>query len=308
MSTNEPDQITVHGHTHVLKSVNQAPPTPAEMLRIALGLTVVCLIAAVILAFFYYITQPAKEHNQLEREQRTIRQLLNLGPEASIDEVRRYLHWRGNELEVLYLANASLAHLDDDGAELARLDVPDEIRVSTSGDAKDTWVRGRIAGANEESLRYVGRFFVGREKGAAVGYVIEGISVGYKTFIRFFLALDSQFRLQGLEIVHHEEDPGLGDEITQPYFKNQFAGRTRDQIATLEVTKDPLPKEWKLAVESLPELGFGEWLKQFEPEIARHPNIYAITGATISSEAVSDGVKRALGNFLKRMQSVERYL
>ena len=40
------------------------------------------------------------------------------------------------------------------------------------------------------------------------------------------LALDPQFSLLGLEILEHEEDPGLGAEIEQDYFRNQFKGKS----------------------------------------------------------------------------------
>jgi Na+-translocating ferredoxin:NAD+ oxidoreductase RnfG subunit len=42
--------------------------------------------------------------------------------------------------------------------------------------------------------------------------------------------------------------------------------------------------------------------------LPRNPNIYSITGSTISSVAVTTGVKTALGNFRKRMTIVGSYL
>ena len=39
------------------------------MVIIALGLTVVCLVAAMILGGLYFMTQPAKEHNLRQREE-----------------------------------------------------------------------------------------------------------------------------------------------------------------------------------------------------------------------------------------------
>lgn len=285
----------------------QPPPTPREMLRIALGLTVVCLIAGIILAFFYALTQPAKERNLKAREVEMIRQLLGLPVGARVDEVRRYLHWRGNEPDVIYLLPKRLLTLSAEGVERGTLDVPGEIGQSQSSEARDTWVRQALQ-ADEGSFKFGGRFFVGRNAGALAGYVVEGVTPGYKTWIRFFLALDADFRLRGLEIVQHEEDPGLGAEITQRYFKNQFAGRSFDEVAALEVTKDPLPQAWRKAVDELGGISFPEWFSHYAPELQRHPNIHAITGSTISSQAVTDGVKRSLGNFRKRMQYVGNQL
>lgn len=293
----------------------QPPPTPREMLRIALGLTVVCFVAGVILAFFYAVTQPAKEHNQQRREMETIRHLLGLPADARVDEVRRYMNWRGNEPDVVYLLPKRLLVLDTAGQVRNAIEVPAEIATSPSTEARDLWARQAIK-ASEENFKFSGRFFVGREPGhgpdhtpgSLAGYVVEGSTPGYKTWIRFFLALDADFRLRGLEVVQHEEDPGLGAEITQRYFKNQFAGRSFDEVAALEVTKDPLPGAWRKSVEELGGLSFPEWFRRHAPELQQHPGIHAITGSTISSKAVTDGVKKALRNFRTRMQIVGQQL
>jgi len=286
-------------------AVNTAPPTLREMAQIAIGLTVVCLIASIILGGFYLWTEPAKEHNVAAREQLLIRQLLALSDAAEVGEVRRYLLWRGTNLEVFYLGESRLVQLDAVGNVIATHDVPPE--TATGGDA-DAWVASVAEPSEQQELRYVGRFFTGREKGVDAGFVIEGKSIGFKTWIRFFLAIDPDFNLLGIEIIEHEEDPGLGDQIAEPYFKHQFTGRSFDDIATIEVTKDPLPNEWRDALEALGEAALDDWLKQNAGNLAAHPDIHAITGATISSVAVADGVKRALANFRKRMELVEAHL
>ncbi len=285
-------------------AVNTAPPTGREMAQIAIGLTVVCLLASIILGGFYLWTEPAKERNVAAREQLLIRQLLGLSGTAEVGEVRRYLLWRGSSLEVFYLGDKRLVQLDAVGNVLATRDVPAEVASSDAG----AWVESVARPGEDQELRYVGRFFTGYENGTAAGYVIEGKSIGFKTWIRFFLAIDPEFNLRGIEIIEHEEDPGLGDQITEPYFKHQFTGRSYEDIATIEVTKDPLPNEWRAALEALGETGLDDWIRQHADDLATHPDIHAITGATISSVAVADGVKRALRNFRKRMDLVEEHL
>ena len=286
-------------------AINTAPPSAREMAQIAIGLTVVCLIASIILGGFYLWTEPAKEHNVAAREQLLIRQLLGLSDRAEVGEVRRYLLWRGTNLEVFYLGESRLVQLDAIGNVIATRAVPPE--TAAEGDV-DAWVASVAEPGEEQELRYVGRFFTGIEGGEAAGFVIEGKSIGFKTWIRFFLAVDAEFNLLGIEIIEHEEDPGLGDQITKPYFKHQFTGRSFDDIATIEVTKDPLPNEWRAALEALGETELDDWLQQNADNLAVHPDIHAITGATISSVAVADGVKRALRNFRKRMDLVEDHL
>lgn len=290
------------------KTVDQAPPNAREMIIIAAGLTLVCLVAAMILGGLYFVTEPAKEHNLQMREQAMIRGLLGLSPQASIHEVRRYLRREGNDVQVIYLTPSKLAHLDLNGNELGGYAVPDEIASSNSSGHKDDWVRVQIKTSDPEQLKYSGRFFVGVEGTQTAGYVVEGVSAGYKTWIRFFMAIDSNYGIRGVEIIEHEEDPGLGAEIVQRYFKNQFAGRSFEDIDKISVTKDPLPKEWQVALEKLGDVPFQAWLESYREMLPKNPNIHSITGSTISSVAVTNGVKRALANFRKRMNLVEKYL
>jgi len=288
--------------------VVQAPPSTAEMIRMSVGLGVVCLVAAVILGGMYMWTEPAKEHNIRMREEAMIQKLLTLSDQAEIHEVRRYLFWRGRELEVLYLTNEQLLRFDASGKVLDTKPLEESLRQGASESAKDGWAKQTVTTSDDEGFKYVGRFFVGFEGGRNAGYVIEGVTPGYKTWIRFFLAIDASFGLKGLEVIEHEEDPGLGAEITQPYFKNQYAGRSFEEIKALDVIKDPLPSDWKKKLEQLSKMPLDEWMEVNQDEMKKHPAIHAITGSTISSVAVTDGVKRALRNFRKRMDSVETHL
>jgi hypothetical protein len=121
-------------------AINTAPPSAREMAQIAIGLTVVCLIASIILGGFYLWTEPAKEHNVAAREQLLIRQLLGLSDRAEVGEVRRYLLWRGTNLEVFYLGESRLVQLDAIGNVIATRDVPPE--TAAEGDV-DAWGLGR---------------------------------------------------------------------------------------------------------------------------------------------------------------------
>ncbi len=290
------------------EEVVQAPPTMSEMIRMSMGLGLVCLIAAVILGGMYMWTEPAKEHNVQLREKAMIQKLLNLSDQAEVHEVRRYLFWRGRDLEVLYLTNRDLLRLDASGTVLENTPLAESIKAGASESARDEWAKETVTTSNDEGFNYVGRFFMGFDGGQNAGYVIEGVTAGYKTWIRFFLAIDADFSLKGLEVIEHEEDPGLGAEITERYFKNQFSGRSFEDIKVLKVIKDPLPSDWKKKLEQLGDMPLEDWLSANQEEIPKHPDIHAITGSTISSVAVADGVKRALRNFRKRMDFVEKHL
>jgi len=124
------------------------------------------------------------------------------------------------------------------------------------------------------------------------------------------VAMDSKFELLGLEIMEHEEDAGLGAEIEQEYFKNQFKGKTYERLKSLVVVKKPLPDEYKKYLEKskweqgmFTEEQIAEIQKQY-----KDADIYAITASTISSRAVTKGVKSLAKKFAYRMGKLDSVL
>lgn len=96
-----------------------------------------------------------------------------------------------------------------------------------------------------------------------IGYIVEGFGKGYSSYIHLLTSVDKNFIVQKISVLAHGETPGLGDEIEKEYFQSQFKGRSIDN---LEVIKGETPDK-----------------------------IQAITGATISSRAVTeDGVKNGV--------------
>jgi electron transport complex protein RnfG len=107
--------------------------------------------------------------------------------------------------------------------------------------------------------------------------------------------------------MEHEEDPGLGGEIVQDYFKGQFKGKDFKTIKNIKVAKLPLPDEYQQALEA-------DKSGMSEEEVARiralysDKDIYALTGATISSRSVTSGVKGIVKKFAYRMSILDRVL
>jgi electron transport complex protein RnfG len=82
------------------------------------------------------------------------------------------------------------------------------------------------------------------------------------------VAVGPDFAVKKINVLHHAETPGLGDEIEAEWFKKQFEGK---DLEHLEVIK-------------------GE----------TEDKIQAITGATISTRAVTNGVKDAVAMLKER--------
>ena len=96
-----------------------------------------------------------------------------------------------------------------------------------------------------------------------IGYIAEGYGKGYSSYIHVLTSVDKDFLIKKISILGHGETPGLGDEIEKDYFLNQFEGKSSDNMVVIK----------------------GEAPEQIE----------AITGATISSRAVTeDGVKNGV--------------
>lgn len=268
------------------------PPGGMDLFKIGLGLTVVCLLCAGVLGGIYLVTEPIRLQTVHVREEKMLRSLLGLPENAKMEEVRRY---RTSGMQTLALTSRFLVNLNEDGREVSRQAFPENL-VSGAEEEKDKWVKEHAPEAE-----YAGRFFVGKEGDQIGGYVVEGITSGYKSKVRFFVALDGAFSLRGLEILEQEEDPGLGAEIAQPYFKNQFAGRSAEELSKMKVTKDPLDGDWKAALENFGNTPFSAWLQENRGRLSQHQVVHAITGATISSEAITSGVKKTVANFRRRV-------
>jgi electron transport complex protein RnfG len=100
--------------------------------------------------------------------------------------------------------------------------------------------------------------FEGYQGEKMIGLAVQVAPRGYSGDVKMLVGVDPELRVLGLKVLSQKETPGLGTEILKPKFLGQFIGKG---------TGNPL-----------------------EPK----KDIDAITGATISSRAVSDGVKMVL--------------
>lgn len=117
-------------------------------------------------------------------------------------------------------------------------------------------------------------YFVAKKGGDVIGYVVESFGKGYSSYIDTYIAVDKNFKVQKISILHHAETPGLGDEIETDSFKGQFKDKDLDHLKVVKTeTKD---------------------------------YIQAISGATISSRAVTeDAVKHGVEALIKAVKGGE---
>lgn len=118
-----------------------------------------------------------------------------------------------------------------------------------------------------ESHERHAQYWIAKKGNDTVGYVVQSYGKGYSSYIKTLIAVDKDFKVQKIEILDEKETPGLGDEVETPSFKNQFKGKDLDHLKVLKTDTTEY--------------------------------IQAITGATISSRAVTEDAVRNGVQFLK---------
>jgi electron transport complex protein RnfG len=273
-----------------------------EVLRITLSVTLACATGAAILGAVYVGTERYQRAAQLESERGAITELLDLGAGSRVTEIRQSLDrgdpGRPGSGAVLYEARPL-----GDEASPPRL-------VAFSLDGVPVPAMAAVSPRARKALVPLGRLFVAHAGGRTAGFVVEGVTRGYKNRIRFLVALSPAFEIAGVRVVEHEEDPGLGAEVATRLFEDQFVGRPADGLTSLEVTRDPMPEDWRGALLQLERTPAPQWrarhLGLLERERTRP--IYAVTGATISSRALTDGVRTTVGHFRRRWSLLAPFL
>ena len=288
-----------------------------QILRITIGLIVSCLAAGTIMGSAYVFTAKAKKHNEHQKEQDTMLGLLGYGkanpaPSALklysiyryvIDEKgSKYLGYmvpvkKGNDTGYTLL----VLHLD--GKFHASHELKLGLEQATEAPEREKALAAALKGP--AGFVYADETIVARLDGKRLAYLLPGHFQGFKTFIKVMLAVDPGFNILGLEIMEHEEDPGLGGDIVQDFFKNQFRNKPFQKLKELDVVKQPLPEEYRKVLEVKKGSMSQEELQRVRAKY-QDTDIYALTGATISSKAVTDGVKGMVKRFAYRVEVLDR--
>ena len=287
------------------------------ILTIIFRLTVSCLIAGTIMGMTFIVTNKAKKANEFAREEKVVYSLLGYShdnpiPESmGIFEVFRYVITEGEEQSIGYLVPMG-GHGEGGGFSFIRISLDgtfiDQTEVVLSEDKvreladRDAAIQSALGESRQ--IRFTDQTIVVTDHGTRMAYLLHGKFPGFKTNIAVMLALDPAYSMIGLEVMEHEEDPGLGAEIEQEYFKNQFKYKPFEKIKSLEVVKAPMPGEYVDALEGrIDEADALKIMEQYKDQ-----DIYALTGATISSDAVSSGVKGITKKFAYRLDILDNVL
>lgn len=98
--------------------------------------------------------------------------------------------------------------------------------------------------------------------GKVIAYIVPASGKGYAGVIEMLAAVTPEGKAMDFSVLKHSETPGLGDKMVEPKFRKQFAAK---EGKDMEVVKVPTDK-----------------------------NIQALTGATITTRAVTTGMRQAV--------------
>ncbi len=105
----------------------------------------------------------------------------------------------------------------------------------------------------------------GTQAGTLIGYTIKTAPNGYAGTVEILVGIDVNGVVTGIAIGDHSETPGFGSKAEEPEFKNQYKDKTADMNLVVIKSGNASGEE-----------------------------IDSITGATITSRAVTDGVNAAI--------------
>ncbi len=207
--------------------------TAKDMMKIAINLVVIYVLGGLLLAFVYAKTSPIMFIKAKEEKEAALKTMM---PEA--DKIEKIGDWSPHHKHAEYYAAIKCS----------------EVKVHSIKDEKTGKMIEEKECMNAEEI----------------GYVVEGFGKGYSSYINILVSVDKNFTVKKINILHHAETPGLGDEIEKDYFLKKFKGKTID---TLVIVK-------------------GDTADKVE----------AISGATISSRAVTeDGVKNGVKMLIEKL-------
>lgn len=107
--------------------------------------------------------------------------------------------------------------------------------------------------------------YEGKRSDKTVGYAIKVAPKGYGGAIEIMVGISTEGKVEGIKILSHTETPGLGAKAPEPKFAGQFKAKPIDKVLQVVKKAPSSPNE-----------------------------IEAITGATITSKAVTVGVNEAI--------------
>lgn len=139
-----------------------------------------------------------------------------------------------------------------------------DIAIAKQAELKNLALKSLVSEADQYTpIEGKTGWYTATRGGETIAYVVPAESKGYGGSIKLLVAIGPDNKVIKYSILESKETPGLGDKAAKEPFTGQFTGKTSEHLI---VTKDASNKE----------------------------DIQAISGATITSRAVTLAVKNAV--------------
>jgi electron transport complex protein RnfG len=142
------------------------------------------------------------------------------------------------------------------------------------------------AAATEFKALVPGKIWEAYQGTNLIGHVVKTAAPGYSGSIDIMFGVDRDRKITVMKVLTQTETPGLGARIIDPAFLAQYRGLSLDQVELKKSGGGSIGKALAGSLYAFPAAGGGG------------AGIDAITGATISSRAVTKGVRDGLAAFL----------
>lgn len=126
----------------------------------------------------------------------------------------------------------------------------------------------KVVLADADAFEVSGGYYTGTAGGTVVGYVFETEAKGYGGTVKVMTGISADGKITGVVILEHGETPGLGANAERASFTDQYKQTAPEGGVTLVKNKAPAEGE-----------------------------VEALTGATITSRAVTNAVNAAIEQY-----------
>ena len=134
------------------------------------------------------------------------------------------------------------------------------------------------------------------DKEVHLGYAYISVNYGYSGNIKAMVGLDEQSRILGISIIQQTETPGLGARVTEKVSKETIWGVVLGHSSTGEIS-EPWFQEQFRGIDlnrKILILKKGVWTNDMRDELIQKNAVCAITGATITTKAITKGLREGL--------------
>lgn len=177
----------------------------------------------------------------------------------------------------------------------------DEQKAKTQQNAlEQVFPKGTIIEEDNSATIIDDTYWIGKNNNQIIGYAFKGSNTGYSSDIKFIVGVDFEGTIFGLTVMEQLETPGLGtrtqEVVSKKYIWNGLFSKEKKDTPWFTKQFSGINIFKKIEIDKAKE-----WHKMADDEkssLMSANKISGLTGATISTYAVSSGVKKCAASNL----------